>query len=428
MGDFNIDADLHSALREVRESIRILFEQLRLRSENGDVSGKERLERVPALAKRNFGNLTGDHVGRAIAEAWRLIDFLEGAKAGQLTPLAREALRPVELDTQLAKLRASESWQQAAHRLRAALDASPPLKTIRESAGAAPNLHATDAPDPRTPAQSRSARWNEARRLRPFLFGLLALGGLASLAAFWPREDRRDPRTACLPLERATESELAAHWTIEPPSSTPLPDPDPARPDPVVITISDPAEGPIHSIFTTSQFSFERTGQGTLSAGPGGGQADHRLRVGGWGDTYLSLLRFDLPDRRPARRAIIRLTVLGGDSEAHARPTTMMLRLVHDAWDVEPGPQHRLWWRDCPRSAAYMRLPMPMGPGTHYEINITEIYNLWARGLAANHGIMLEPEHIGGYGSSAEHYPNWSSFHSTRAADPENRPKLILAY
>lgn len=149
--------------------------------------------------------------------------------------------------------------------------------------------------------------------------------------------------------------------------------------------------------------------------------------MGGWGDTYLSLLKFPLADNRTVRRAVIRLVVLG--DEPRSRPTPMTLRMIGDEWDMPPGPQHRLWWRDCPRSEAFRRhLPAPGPPESTYDIDITDMYNLWARGLVSNHGIMLEPEQIGAYGASAEDYASFSTFYSTRAIDPEKRPKLILSY
>lgn len=451
MGDFKIDADLHSALREVRESIRVLFEQLRLRNENGDVSGKERLERVPALAKRNFGNLTGDHIGRAVAEAWRLVDFLEGASAGQLSPLAREGLRVVELDAQMARLRASEPWKDAARRLRQAMDASV---TMPESTGAkaiaingpAPRSGDAAADDQRAggrvdnpvvapfavPEPSGGSR--KARYWPGLLIGLTAAGAGALTLALWPSERPHDPRTACLPLERASESDRAAHWQIARLDPVPLPEPDPARPAPVILTISDPEDGPVSSIFTTSQFSFEThavesgaTPDPAGTAGPGGGRADERLRVGGWGDTYLSLLKLPVPNGRLARRATLRLTILNVH-DPDSRRTTMALRLITEPWVVARGPQERLWWRSCPHSQNVMRLPEPSEAGNVYDTNITDIYNLWAQGRVPNHGLMLEPENIGSYGSSREHFSNFNTFYSTRAPDPEKRPKLILTY
>jgi hypothetical protein len=105
----------------------------------------------------------------------------------------------------------------------------------------------------------------------------------------------------------------------------------------------------------------------------------------------------------------------------------MMLRLIRDSWDVESGREHRLWWRDCPGSEAFMRLPTP-DEKVSYDINITEIYNLWAQGAFENHGIMLEPEQIGAWKRGSEEYGSLNQFYSTRAAEPEKRPKLILHY
>lgn len=446
MNDFQIDSELHATLKHIRESVRGMFEQLRLRNENEDISGKERLERVPALAKRNFGNLVSRDTGIAIKEAWRLIDFLEGGAAAKLTPLARAGLRSVELDSQLARYRASESWRTAASRLRETLGASREREREREReqpfTPSDPNTSDSDRqgpPDaPETvhdlrgrgisiPAEMSpecAAPSRKPRRRRSI--ALIALGlfiAAAVLTAIWLRDSPPDPRFACLPLERASSRALRAHWTVRPESPLPPPAPGAARPNPLVFTISDPVGAPVRSIFTTSQFSFEEGG----TRREGGGRADVRLPVGGWGDTYLSLLKFPIPDNRLVRRAVVRLVVLGAD--ANSRPTTMTLRLIGESWDVLPGPQNRLWWRDCPQSEIVRRnLPAPGPPESIYDIDITSIYNGWARGINVNHGIMLEPEHIGSYGSSREHYANFSTFYSTRAIDPEKRPKLILIY
>jgi hypothetical protein len=104
--EFRLDPDLHETLKGIRSSVRKLFEQLRVRHESGDTSGKERLDRVPALSRRNFGRLSGpSHL--ANKEAWRLLDFLEGEGDPGLSAVAREGLRVVELDKKLAALRAS---------------------------------------------------------------------------------------------------------------------------------------------------------------------------------------------------------------------------------------------------------------------------------------------------------------------------------
>jgi len=124
VNEFRLDTELHETLKGIRQSVRKLFEQLRLNHEYGDISGQSRLERVPALAKRNFRNLAGPASLRAIKEAWRLIDFLEGGDEARLSRRAREALRVVELDKKLAELRASDLWKGAAASLRNALEAT----------------------------------------------------------------------------------------------------------------------------------------------------------------------------------------------------------------------------------------------------------------------------------------------------------------
>lgn len=440
MNEFELDPELHETLKGVRESVRRLFEQLRLNNENGDVSGKARLERVPAFAKRNFGNLADCAPQLAIKQAWRIVDFLEGEAGARLSPLAREALRPVELDKQLATLRASQVWRDAAARLRDALgaarhDAHSGISSERGAAGIEQATEATSfghgskiqaspssdviAGGPwATSARSRTRRWSAAISVAIGIIGAIGV-------AIWLRNAAPDPRFACLPLESASSRELAAHWAVERGTPVPRPEPITGRSNALMVTISDPpAGGPVRSIFTTSQYSFE---EGTRRRRPGGGKADFRLRVGGWGDTYLSLLKFPIPDNRLVRSAIIRLVVLG--DEPTSRPTTMALRIIGDPWDVPQGPQHRLWWENCPQSEVVRtNLPAPGPPESVYDIEITDVYNLWARGLHPNHGIMLEPEHIGSYGANRDRYSNFSTFYSTRAIDPSNRPKLILVH
>lgn len=443
MAEFRISAELHQSLRAVREEVRTTFEQLRLRGESGDVSGKERLERVPALAKRNFGNLMHRDPVLAAKEAWRLVDFLEGAPGARLTPLAREALRAVELDAQLAKLRASLRWREASFHLREALgapqqaeeriqppphDRVPPdraaqMPVEQHPTGGAPGdaaLHENAQGGVRTPRRRMLRRW------LPILIVLLFVsGGVALLVAMRQQNPASRSRNDCVALEKASPAELADRWTVDEDMPAPLPPPDPASPDPAMFVIGDPPDGgPIRSIFTTSQFSYDERSLKDLE---GGGKADFRLRVGGWADTYLSLLKFPLPNHRSARRALIRLTVLG--DEPSSRPTPMALRAIAEPWDIPSGSKQRLWWADCPRSQIHrVNLPEPGAPESHYDIDITHIYNGWVRGRAVNHGIMLEPHRIGSYGASSERFPNFSTFYSTRAVDPDKRPKLILLY
>jgi hypothetical protein len=399
--------------------VRRLFEQLRLKGEAGDAPGKDRLERVPALSKRNFANLASDDSLAAIREAWRLVDFLEGARAGELSIHARAALRVTELDRKLAACRESVQWRQAAEALRRALGAEPAAHNEAKGElvggdGAVPEV-VTVAPIS-APAKPR-------RVILPVVAGVVGSGAIAALVLTGQAQDPAESPSACLALEHASPAALAAHWEH---GGARIPRPalqgDASQ---HVYQIDEPANGgPVRSIWTTSAFSYaERTAE----PGPGGGRSDFRLRVGGWGDTYLSLLQVPVPTNRLVQRATIQLTVLGDDGSS--RPTTMTLRAISDNWSVGSGPNNRLWWHDCPHSGAINRHLPPPGPrDSIYEIEITDLYNMWALGLQAPYGIILEPEHIGSWGPDRPHYSNFNTFYSTRALDPAHRPRLVLTY
>lgn len=427
MDEFRLDPDLHDTLRGIREDVRQLFEQLRLKNEYGDVSGKERLERVPALAKRNFGNLTGAASRLAIKEAWRLVDFLEASDEGQLSPRARDALRVVELDRKLANFRASDRWKESAARLRETLGVD------RESGFAAePAQTEDDSAIPR--GRAREGLWAATTGTQPairrersrfWLGATLGLSTLIAVAMFFIARGLGGPSEspfACLALEDTSEDERDRHWKTPP--APPLARPARTETASRTITISDPPEGPVQSTWTTSQYSYvERMGPSR----PGGGRSDLRLRIGGWGDTYLSLLRIPVPSDRLAHRAVLQLTVLGDTAET--RPTPMTLRAIGDDWAVSPGSNNRLWWRDCPTSEAMLNhLPPPGSRGSVYEIDITDVYNSWAGGFRPAYGIILEPEQIGRWQAGRPKYPNYSTFYSTRARDIANRPRLVLTY
>jgi uncharacterized protein YecT (DUF1311 family) len=70
------------------------------------------------------------------------------------------------------------------------------------------------------------------------------------------------------------------------------------------------------SIWSTSAYSYAGDG-----GGPGGGLADDRLRVGGWGDVYVSLIKFDYPsDGRTVQSAVLVLKVRADDARSQPTP------------------------------------------------------------------------------------------------------------
>ncbi len=438
MDEFELDAGLHDRLKTIREGVRRLFEQLRLRGEDGDVTGKARLERVPALAKRNFGQLTDRNSHLAIKQAWRLIDFLEGSDAARLSPRAREALRVVELDRQLAAFRASHQWKSAATRLREAVATLPHV-------GAAAVANAVGATElDSVPPGNGAAREAAVEQLPPFmeeeslprpisrlrqqrrklLLAAMIVIACAVPAVIWRSQGDPHPSVDCIAIESAPERVLAEHWTLRPATLVPRPALR-AGARSYEIRISDPANGgPVRSTWTTSRYSYA---EGGIWSGPGGGKSDYHLRVGGWGDTYLSLLQIPVPTDHAVQRAVIRLTVL--EDSPGSRPTSMTLRAIGESWHVDSGTDHRMWWKDCPKSDAIRtHLPPPGPPDSVYEIDITDLYNQWARGLRDPDGIILEPEHIGQWNPAFPRYSNFSSFYSTRARDPAIRPRLVLTY
>ncbi len=120
MATFKLDEEFLQGLVALRAQVREIFQDLRIPGVDGDISGSGRLERVPALRKRDFNqHLTGQHGERKqrIA-ARRLLDFLRGAEP--LPVSARRGLRS-EIEGELSQLRQSGPWTKAAATLEKAL-------------------------------------------------------------------------------------------------------------------------------------------------------------------------------------------------------------------------------------------------------------------------------------------------------------------
>lgn len=427
MDDFKLDTDLLEMLRRVRRDVLALFNELRLRGEDGDVTGKVRIERVPTLAKNNFKHLTSRSGPLTRNVAWRLVDFLEGDPRERFSTRAREALRTVQLDHRMTALRESQPWRDAAARLKEALGARSgdcsSTTADTEGAGGIEEAAAPEFAPIASDAAPPPSNQPDARRAKVLAAGLgLALLFVVVSALFWTRSTP-DPRYACLALERATPAERAAHFAVSPRVAPPPPAASPQARE-HVYPISDPPGGPVQSIWTTSQFSY---GDWSTPSRPGGGRSDFRLRVGGWGDTYVSLLQVPIPTNRLVHKAVVRLTVMGEVDSSRA--TAMTLRVVQERWQVGASPADRLWWRDCPHSSAVRNNLPPAGrPDSTYDVDVTDLYNLWARGGLSPYGIMLEPEKIGSWRPDRKQYSNFSTFYSTRAREQENRPRLVLTY
>lgn len=159
-------------------------------------------------------------------------------------------------------------------------------------------------------------------------------------------------------------------------------------------------------IWSTSIYSYAPGG-----GGPGGGLANEHLRVGGWGDEYVSLIAFELPSGRCARRAQLRLFSLPDEGE----PTPMQLYPITREWGWAPA--DRLWWRNLPPTETAALSLEPPTTGSWLSIDISDLYREWCTGARPNFGLMLRPVRT-------DH--RFNRFASTRAANANQRPRLAL--
>ena len=211
---------------------------------------------------------------------------------------------------------------------------------------------------------------------------------------------------------RSTASNASANTEQASPSG--------ARPDsygvprvrPVVL---QPGPPQAKDIWTTSVYSFAPDG-----GGPGGGLYDEKLIVGGWGDSYHSLLQFDLRSMPPSAQ-LAKLELFCKSRETSN--VGMLLDRITEPWDWRSrgsgSDRERLWWADRPRTVQWQQSVLPpCRPGTWYEIDITDLYNAWQKRTYENYGLQLRP---------VRNDNRWNEFHSSKySADPSLRPRLIV--
>ena len=147
-----------------------------------------------------------------------------------------------------------------------------------------------------------------------------------------------------------------------------------------------------------------------LSYGSDYGVDDEKLQVGGWGDWYHTLIKFDvitLPSN--ALSAMLELQPYSrGDQST---PAQMTLSRVTSGWDENTG------WFTKPSTSFERSLPAPV-VGSTYSIDVTALYNGWKSGSIPNYGVELRPT-----GNNNE----FNVFRSSDyLADPLLRPKLVV--
>ena len=116
------------------------------------------------------------------------------------------------------------------------------------------------------------------------------------------------------------------------------------------------------------------------------GVDDNTLRVGGWNDTYYSLIQFDLaglPQAAASAKIELYHDLAWLQADNRIAPEMQLFR-VDGPWDESLG-----WYTPQPEATYLANLPAA-GDGW-YEIDITDLYNQWQAGTVANHGIELRP-------------------------------------
>lgn len=160
-------------------------------------------------------------------------------------------------------------------------------------------------------------------------------------------------------------------------------------------------------VWTTSVFSYAGSGDG-----PGGGKDDDELRVGGWGDTYVALIKFPV-QATPARKVYLEL--YNQSSTYSMRPTSIVLNSINEDWGFPAG--QRLWWAQRPSWAQIGNSPIAVPPFGWIRIEITNWYQDVVTQRRANYGLALTPTRTDNY---------HDRFSSSNTTIVEHRPRLIF--
>ena len=207
-----------------------------------------------------------------------------------------------------------------------------------------------------------------------------------------------------------TETMRLTHTVTLPPNEEP---PEPEEEPQTLFTLRPgPEEG--HDVWTTNVYSYDG-----VSTYPGGGQDTDHLVIGGWGDSYYSLIQFDLSTL--PEQATSAHIALYGEQYGNKTPCSLYLDTVSESWNFkEEGTgrdRNRLWWADKPSTTYTGTIIDAPTPGEWTIIDITHIYNQWKRGELDNHGICLRPTSVGN---------RFSRFASSQCTIEAHRPMLVI--
>ena len=161
------------------------------------------------------------------------------------------------------------------------------------------------------------------------------------------------------------------------------------------------------SLWITNIYSYAPGGDG-----PGGGLISDVLKVGGWGDWYFSLIKFELPVKKEMDFAGVLLFVNPDEQET----IPLYIDRIIEQWKWDLTSKH-VWWKDRPGGFPIISEALPPPQNTHwYVVEITRLYNQWVKGTA-NYGFQIRP--ATNYGSSIR-------FASNLEKDKSKIPYVIL--
>ena len=144
-------------------------------------------------------------------------------------------------------------------------------------------------------------------------------------------------------------------------------------------------------IWTTSVYAYDGVAQT-----PGGGSNNNFLLIGGWGDTYLSLIEFDIAGLpggvTGASVELFRQTRTSGST------ANFYVDRITGSWDYRNTgtgrDNDRLWWANRPSTASYSGSITPVAAENWQTIDVTTMYNNWSSGTWPNHGLSLRPASV----------------------------------
>ncbi len=146
------------------------------------------------------------------------------------------------------------------------------------------------------------------------------------------------------------------------------------------------------------------------------------LRLGGWGDHYQGLLRFEIKDAPQAPQQVLLCLYIEAKAKEKAPSKETMTGIEIRQIMLDPSLPQKKWiakevtwaWGDKLVSKSFKELP---GEEGEVYVVITDIWDGWQMGKAPNLGFILKPKGIKN---------EWSYVVGPQNKNKDRRPKLIF--